>query len=390
MPVRSTGMRDGEVAALVVGQHFQQLLLIEGVGVSDGSGHEGSPCWALVGTRASSSIAAEAQQECLCTSGDRRQVRRDCRIAKEGPRRHAEPARATAATADRADRLMRPSTPQRISRRMSSGSSTVQTFTGRPARCAWAMNRGEMIVVAPARSGTWNSRYDGRPSGQPTHERYSAQRASSREAPVEIRGSYCARGVQHAPSERAERHAVDGAGRAHVVDRAPRELRLVHLELDDDRRRPGSASSTSRRRGTPSPCPRNGNSAGPAARRRPEPVGRRQPLRSSARGERRDEAGAAGRPIERVVVVHDDDAVAGEVDVELEAVGAEREAVIERGDRVLRTERRSAAMRVDKRPRRTHVGLRQRVILVRLVTFARRRSGPGSYWPRDQRQKTRD
>ena len=41
-----------------------------------------------------------------------------------------------------------------------------------------------------------------------------------------------------------------------------------------------------------------------------------------------------------VVVVHDDDAVAREVDVELEPVGAERQAVVERRERVLRPQRR--------------------------------------------------
>ena len=38
------------------------------------------------------------------------------------------------------------------------------------------------------------------------------------------------------------------------------------------------------------------------------------------------------RPVERRVVMHDDDAVPRQADVELEAVGAERQAVVERGD----------------------------------------------------------
>ena len=49
--------------------------------------------------------------------------------------------------------------------------------------------------------------------------------------------------------------------------------------------------------------------------------------------------------------MHDDDAVARQVDVELEPVGAKREAVIERGDGVLRPERRAAAVRVHERSR---------------------------------------
>jgi hypothetical protein len=47
----------------------------------------------------------------------------------------------------------------------------------------------------------------------------------------------------------------------------------------------------------------------------------------------------------------DDDAIARKADIELEAVGSEREAVIERRDRVLRAKGRSAPVCVDKRPR---------------------------------------
>ena len=43
-------------------------------------------------------------------------------------------------------------------------------------------------------------------------------------------------------------------------------------------------------------------------------------------------------------MMHDDDAVAGQMDVELETIGAERQAVIERRDRLLRPERRAATM----------------------------------------------
>ena len=52
----------------------------------------------------------------------------------------------------------------------------------------------------------------------------------------------------------------------------------------------------------------------------------------------------------------DDDAVAGEVHVELEAVGAERESVIEGLDRVLRPERGAAAMREHEGPVGTDLG----------------------------------
>jgi hypothetical protein len=47
--------------------------------------------------------------------------------------------------------------------------------------------------------------------------------------------------------------------------------------------------------------------------------------------------------------VHDDDAVAGEMDVELETVGAEAEPVIEGREGVLRPQRRAAAMGVNER-----------------------------------------
>ena len=56
------------------------------------------------------------------------------------------------------------------------------------------------------------------------------------------------------------------------------------------------------------------------------------------------------RALQRRVVMHDDDAVARQVHVELEAVGAERQAVVERRDRVLRPQRGAAAMREDERP----------------------------------------
>jgi hypothetical protein len=47
--------------------------------------------------------------------------------------------------------------------------------------------------------------------------------------------------------------------------------------------------------------------------------------------------------------MHDDDAVAREVHVELKAVGAEREPVLEGRERVLGPQSRSAAMGVDER-----------------------------------------
>ncbi len=61
-------------------------------------------------------------------------------------------------------------------------------------------------------------------------------------------------------------------------------------------------------------------------------------------------AAAAGRrAIQRLVMVDDDDAVSGKVNVELETVGAAREAVVESCDGVFRTKRRATPMRVHQR-----------------------------------------
>ena len=61
----------------------------------------------------------------------------------------------------------------------------------------------------------------------------------------------------------------------------------------------------------------------------------------------RDQAAAARRPLERVVVMDDDHAVARQVDVELEPLRATGDAVIERLEGVLRPERRTPPMGVD-------------------------------------------
>jgi hypothetical protein len=72
---------------------------------------------------------------------------------------------------------------------MSSRSSTVHTLTATPAACACFTNRGVTMTVRPERSGTWNSRYAGRHGGSRIQDPYSAQRVSSREAPVATAGS---------------------------------------------------------------------------------------------------------------------------------------------------------------------------------------------------------
>jgi hypothetical protein len=59
-------------------------------------------------------------------------------------------------------------------------------------------------------------------------------------------------------------------------------------------------------------------------------------------------------------VVDDHDAVARKMNVELEAVRAEGQPVIERRQRILRAERGAAAMRIDEGAREQGVGQRDR------------------------------
>ena len=103
---------------------------------------------------------------------------------------------------------------------------------------------------------------------------------------------------------------------------------------------PRCRSSTSRRRGTPNPCPRNANSP-------PGPWNRHA---ASTRGQlgcgpRRDGPGRVGRAVEQVVVNHHRHAVGRQVHVELEAVGARAKAGLEGRQRVFGRERAAAAMR---------------------------------------------
>ncbi len=70
-------------------------------------------------------------------------------------------------------------------------------------------------------------------------------------------------------------------------------------------------------------------------------------LRELSGGELLDRTSPARRPLQRRIVVDHDHAIARQVDVELEAIRAERHAVIERRDGVLRAQRGAAAMRVN-------------------------------------------
>ena len=65
--------------------------------------------------------------------------------------------------------------------------------------------------------------------------------------------------------------------------------------------------------------------------------------------QRADRSGAIGRPVECLVVNDDWDAVGGELHVDLEAVGAERHAVVDRRHGVFGREFGAAAMGEDER-----------------------------------------
>ena len=68
-------------------------------------------------------------------------------------------------------------------------------------------------------------------------------------------------------------------------------------------------------------------------------------LLQRVRAVRRERTATARGPIERGVVMHHRHAVARQADVELEPVGADRKAVVERDERVFRAQLRPAAMR---------------------------------------------
>ena len=148
--------------------------------------------------------------------------------------------------------------------------------------------------------------------------------------------------AKHATAERAEAHAIDRPGGAHDLHDGARELGAVDFQLDDDasvavarehigeRRHadtlPGEWGRVAAAKTAPGVCPR-------------QLVGRA--LHDRAREIR----GA----VERRIVMDHDDGVAREMDVQLEAVGAEREAVVEGRTCVLGRERAPAAVREHQR-----------------------------------------
>ena len=120
----------------------------------------------------------------------------------------------------------------------------------------------------------------------------------------------------------------------------------------------------------------------PTAERKAAAVTKEEPgvrARQFAGGPLRHGTLEVRRPFERAIVMDDDDAVAREVHVELEAVGAERQAVVERRERVFRGERAAASMREDERPRRRKKG----------VKHLKRRSLPQGHNGQTQRRRHR-
>ena len=105
----------------------------------------------------------------------------------------------------------------------------------------------------------------------------------------------------------------------------------------------GYRDSTCRSVGMPQPCARNGNPPPAGANRKPASTSASSAAVSAASG-----PVPVGGPIERRVVVHDHGPVARQLHIELETVGAERQAVIERRQGVLGPQRGAAAMGVDK------------------------------------------
>ena len=244
--------------------------------------------------------------------------------------------------------LIRPSTPQSSSRRMSSASLTVQTWTATPVRAHVSRNGAR----PPASSRTFRhlkGSFGGLRTGQWTQDRYSASRVSSREAPVRMPvRSRAPRGGRACRTIRARR--ARWRRRADLVDCPLREDGIVDLQLDDERRRRVALQHLLQRRHAP-PARETDTALRRrrgSRRRSPAKAARSESRHPAARAHRRSaprSAAAVRGPIQRRVVVHDDDPVARQMDVELQPVGAERQPVIEGEERVLRPKRRPAAMR---------------------------------------------
>ena len=256
-----------------------------------------------------------------------------------------------------------PSTPQSNKRRMSSRSLTTHTCRTWP--CLWTCrtNAGDTTRMRPAYSGTWKATYGwSLIHGHRTHDRCSVQRASLlRRAGDHLRDAR--RGSRRSSPGRTIRRRCDRSASALSNRRRhrARQLRLAALHLDDDARRRMPRQHVIEQR-----------HADALAAKRMRAVELEAEARIDARelggGQGADGAGAIGRAIERGVVNDDGNAVGGELDVDLEAVGAERHAVVDapawcspaRASR-RRDERRPAGDRIGRRRARA----RARSMLIR-------------------------
>ena len=144
--------------------------------------------------------------------------------------------------------------------------------------------------------------------------------------------------TEHPQSVRPEAHAIERVRLAHHIDRGVRELGAAHLQLDDDWNVAISVEHIRERRYAARSPPKR--KAIVTSEEIPRVRPRELVRRTLDEGPRE-----VGRPCKRAVVVHDDDAVAREVDVELKTVGAQREATVEGHQRVLGRKRTAPAMR---------------------------------------------
>jgi hypothetical protein len=152
-------------------------------------------------------------------------------------------------------------------------------------------------------------------------------------------------GAKHAKAERPETHAIDCVGRAQNLDGGASELYTVDLELHDDWH-VWIAPENLCQRGHAESCTPKWIAVSAAVEM--AGVGAHK-VRGRPLGYRTMQVCG---PFEGPVVVHDHDAIARELNVELQAVYAERQSIVERGKRVFRSERGTAAVREHKWPPR--------------------------------------
>jgi len=147
-----------------------------------------------------------------------------------------------------------------------------------------------------------------------------------------------ARRAEHPQPERSKTDPVDRPSATDHVYRRGRERRIVHLQFDDDWHVRVPRQHVGEHRHAD---PQSAKRKRVAALEVIAGIRTRQLVGSELGGR----PAKIRRPLERTVVVNDDDPVAREADVELEAVGAQPEPLVERRERVLWSERAASPMR---------------------------------------------